>query len=747
MQAVAEWKDIKGDVKKEIDGFLKGQLDSGAVDENIYNKAMSDVGVYANLTRWMESPDIDRVSPNCKQGILKALADNRWSDINECFFTEVEFGTGGIRGRVVITDEELEMLRDDGIQAPFLRGPNTINDVVLLQKSAAVAKFGKSKGFNELVIGYDSRIRGAEFARIIAELFIEYGFKVYLFDSVVPYPEVTFAIPTLKADMGILLSASHNDRRYNGYKLSCGNGSQFSVQERRQLLTDYIAKTGFDEIKRADLNKATQDQLEFLGGDTRRDDTNYYSFKGNPINMHQQHFEQIRSFLLDEKLLASQADQLHIGYCAYNGAGRDAVPRLIKSLNIKELDIISSMQPVNGMFPAFDDLKSPTGKKVYQQPDPGDKMAAATAVAEFIKEYGEKKFAGLQALIGTDPDADRVGVVVPVPESHREIYGGENHVLLDADTAWSILLWYRMQKLQEKGEKFDRYNIVQSHTTTDVIPLLATKYGIPWVKTWVGFAQLAAAVERIWNGEKMTPEIYWTIYKTNNLSKDSTFNFAALEQSNGFSILGGKPDNDMSMGREGHVRDKDGIFAAILFLEVLAYASDIGKPVLELVDEKLYLDPDIGLIRTGYRASPVYGQYEGIEGRSQKMRVIHKAEELMEKVKNNRAVEIAGMEVSGYEVYKTGKYDVQHGYTEGFNPDDPGTFRFPDEGIRLFFGNDFNHCTIRPSGTSQSLRFHVQLRNTDVTASTLKNERIKMEEKIQDIFESLGEHLNVDWNE
>ncbi len=747
MQAIAEWKEIKGDVKKEIDSFLKAQLDSGAVDENIYNKAVSDVGVFANLSKWMDSADIDRISPNCKPGILKAIADNRWSDINECFFTDVEFGTGGIRGRVVITDEELEMLRDDGIHAPFLRGPNTINDVVLLQKSAAVARFGKSKGFNELVIGYDSRIRGADFARIIAELFIEYGFKVYLFDSVVPYPEVTFAIPTLKADMGILLSASHNDRRYNGYKLSCGNGSQFSVQERRQLLTEFIAKTGFNEIKQADLGKAGKDKLEFLGGADRRDDTNYFGFTGKPFNMHQKHFEQIRSFLLDEPMLESQADKLHLGYCAYNGAGRDAVPRLIKSLKIEKLDVISSMQPVNGMFPAFDDLKSPKGKKVYQQPDPGDKMAARTAVAEYIKEYGEQAFADLQALIGTDPDADRVGVVVPVPESHRDIYDGKNHVLLDADTAWSILLWYRMEKMKEQGKDFGRYNIVQSHTTTDVMPLLAEKYGIAWVKTWVGFAQLAAAVERMWNGEEVSPEIYWTIYATKNLSDKATFNFAALEQSNGFSILGGKPENSMSMGREGHVRDKDGVFAAILFLEVLAYAAKVGKPVLELVDEKLYLDPDIGLIRTGYRASPVYGQYEGIEGRSQKMKVIHKAEELLEKVKKGDKVTIAGLDVTKYEVYKTGKYDVQHGYTEGFNADDPTTFRFPDEGIRLFFGDDFNHCIIRPSGTSQSLRFHVQLRNANVTAANLKQERIKMEAKIEEVFESLGEHLNVDWDE
>ncbi len=741
------WQSIKGDVEREISGFLKAQFDSGTVDQLIYEKAISDVGVFANLNRWMESPDIDRISPNAKRGILSALFANRWPDINECFFTEVEFGTGGIRGRAVISDWELELLRDEGIAAPFLRGPNTINDVVLLQKSAAIAKFANMRGFKSLVIGFDSRIRGRDFAKIIAELFIDYGLKVYLFDDVVPYPEVTFAIPTMHADMGILLSASHNDRRYNGYKLSCGNGSQFSVAERRMILNDYIAKTGFDEIRRADLATANGDQLVFLGGAKRVKDINYYSYVGEPVNIHKQHEKQIASFLLDKKLLKKEAKKIHLGYCAYNGAGRDAVPRLIKSLDIKKLDCISSMQPVDGMFPAFDDLKSPKGKKVYQQPDPGDKFAALKAVSEFVKEYGKDQFGKLDALIGTDPDADRVGVVVPVPKSQRPIYNGEDNVLLDADTAWAILLWYRMEKMKHAKSDFSKFFLVQSHTTTDVITLLCEKYGIAWIKTWVGFAQLSTAVQRTWDGDPITKDIYWTIYDYKGLTPSSTFNLAALEQSNGFSILGGKPKDAMSMGADGHVRDKDGIFAAILFLEVLAYAKTQKKSILDLVNEKLYLDPSIGLIRTGYRPAPVFGQYEGIEGRSTKMKVIHKAEEMMDRIKNGGKVKFAGLTSSKFEVYKTGKYDVQHGYTKGFNQDDPSTFGFPDEGIRFFFGDYYSHLTIRPSGTSQSLRFHIQLRDKTVKKGDLLKKRIAMEKKITAIFEDVGKQLNVDWDE
>jgi phosphoglucomutase len=747
MNQTKTWSDIKADVRAELEAHFEAQVKDGKIDQRIYDKMTSEQGVVANLSRWMESPDIDRISPSARRGILAAIVDKRWDDVSEAFYDELAFGTGGIRGRTAITDWELEILRDQGIQAPILRGPNTINDVVLLQKSAGVAKFANSKGFKSLVIGYDTRIRGREFAASIAGLFIAYGIKVYMFDEPVPYPELCFAIPTLKADMGILLSASHNDRRYNGYKLTSGNGSQFSVNERRQLLEDFIFKTGFAEVKRTDLDDADPDQLVFLGGEDRLTGVEYYGFRGKPINMHREHFEHIRKFILDEDLLRSQADSMHLAFSAYHGAGRKVVPRLVESFGIEQLDIVAALQEADGMFPAFDDLKTPKGKKVYQQPDPGDHLAAEKAVTEYIEQYGKERLMDIDVMIGTDPDADRMAAVVPVPEERREIYDGRETILMDADTAWSILLWYRMEKLKAAGEDMSKYFLVQSHTTTDVMPLLAEKYGVGWIKTWVGFAQIAAAVQRVWEGEEISPDIYWTIYKSHGITDKSSYNFAALEQSNGFSILGAKPPDDHSMGTNGHVRDKDGVFAAVLFLEVLAYARKSGHSLLDLIDEKLYLDSGIGLIRTGYRPAPVYGQYEGLEGLSRKMSVIHKAEDLMAAADKGDKVTFGGIQASRCEVYKTGKYDKAHGYVEGFDPNDPSTFRFPDEGIRFFLGSDFNHLTIRPSGTSQSLRFHTQLRDTDVNADNLKAKRIEIEKRLDAIYDDIGKLMGVDWEE
>lgn len=750
------WFELKKDVREGVTQYLE----TANLDDLIRQKSLSESGVFTNLSKWMENKDIDRLSPNAKKGILDAIASgNRWPDLAEVFYTDIEFGTGGIRGRAVIRDEELEMLREEGIQAPFLRGPNTINDIVVARISAAIAQFGRDRGFRKLVVGYDSRIRGKDFAHLVASVFLLCGFTVYLFDDVVPYPEVTFAIPHIRADMGILISASHNDRRYNGYKLSCANGSQFSIEDRAIILDQYIAKTGFDGIALLPLDSVNDDRLVFLGGGIRYPHLAYYKFQDDPLDIHSRHFSHVLDFVLDREGIRKLGDRIHVAYSAYNGAGGPTVKRLVDALGIINFDVIASMYKVDGMFPAFEDLRSPKGYKVYQQPDPGEPRAANIALRKYVEEYGTERTKRVDVLIGTDPDADRAGLTVRVPPDHKIIYDGRDYTLLDADTAWSLILWYRLRHWQRiTGLNRLHLNlancfIAQSHTTTDIMPLLAKKHGLGWVKTWVGFAQLATAVEKVWNGAltedySAAPNYtddFRTIYKYESISSKSVYNFAALEQSNGFSILGGKPKSPYDLGEFGHVRDKDGTFAAILFFDILAYTKKEGMSVLDLVDKYLYLDDDIGLIRTGYRAAPQYGQYEGLEGRSLKLEILKRSLDLIKQIP--RDVFIGNRKVTKAEVYKTGKYDIQHGHTSetGFDPLKRESYRFPDEGIRFYFENEFNHLTIRPSGTSQSLRFHVQLRNLNVDKFNLKTEHKKLDDEIKMMFEDIGQKVGVDW--
>jgi len=763
---------------------LTRHLSKARLDEQIRKKSLTDV--FANLCRWMEDASMDSISPRAKEGILAAIAARRWSDLSEAFYTDIEFGTGGIRGRAVIREDELGLLKDEGIQAPFLRGPNTINDIVFARISASIAKFGQDRNYKSIVIGYDSRIRGRDFAHLIASVFVAYDFTVYLFDDVVPYPEVTFAIPHLKASMGILISASHNDRRYNGYKLSCANGSQFSIEDRATILNDYVSKTGFDKIRMADLRTAGKDSLVFLGGGYRYPHLEYYAYEGKPVDVHSEHFSHVLDFVLDKKGIREpvagkqKTGGIHVAYSAYNGAGGPTMKRLVEALGIIKFDVIEKLYKVDGTFPAFADLKTKKGLPIYQQPDPGEARAAATAMREYKNEYGRVRLGpeGVDLLIGTDPDADRTGISVRVPPRQKEICKAkdrenglldrEEFTLLDADTAWSLIMWYRMENwekiegLRKLGLTLDDCFLVQSHTTTDIMPLLARKHGLGVVKTWVGFAQLATGAEKVWNGT-LKEHYFSSPNKTSDFksiyafdepwfeerSTRRLYNFAALEQSNGFSILGAKPPSPVDLGEYGHVRDKDGTFAAILFLDVLAYAKKNKMDILELADRKLYLDPAVGLIRTGYRAAPQYGQYEGLEGRSKKLEILRKSSDLIRRFQSGKTVRIGRRAVTKAEEYKTGKYDIQHGHTReaGFDPARRETFTFPDEGIRFFFGDEFSHLTIRPSGTSQSLRFHVQLRDRKVTTGSLKTRRIAMEKEIQLMFASVGKLVGVDWDE
>ena len=178
-----------------VGAYLKGALDQGAITRGQYDGAIKCV--MPNLAAWMNDPNIDKLSPNLKGGVADAVAAARWEDLVNAYRKELSFGTGGIRGMMAFDRDSIIKMQQDGLDARILKGPNTMNNIVVLKVSAGVAQFGKSEGrnFDRIVIGYDSRVRGGDFARIIAELFLAYGYTVYLFDEPCPYPEVTFAIP------------------------------------------------------------------------------------------------------------------------------------------------------------------------------------------------------------------------------------------------------------------------------------------------------------------------------------------------------------------------------------------------------------------------------------------------------------------------------------------------------------------------------------------------------------------------
>jgi len=740
--------------RRGIEGFLDKSKESGQIDEGSYQEAKREVP--PKLRQWLvDDEEFVRVSPNVRSGILRAIEKEAWEDLVNTFRRDVKFGTGGIRGMMAFDYDSIETLKKDGLQAPILKGPNTINDIVLLRVSAGVAKFGKAQSppLEKVVIGYDSRVRGHDFAKIVAELFLHYGYTVYFFDEPCPYPEMTFAIPykEIKGDIGILISASHNDYRYNGYKLSCGNGSQFDPEERKKMYDDYISKATAADIRLLSFADAAPDKLIFLGGSEPLPDFDYLGREGRILNIHEAHCDHVKSFILTPDLAEVQqaaADPLRIAYCAYHGAGRRAVPRLLKETGFVDVRVITHnrLNELDGLFPEF---CHDAGKE--QQPDPGDERAAKKAVEGFQSQGDLGSFDEIDILIGTDPDADRCGVVVKVPADQRELYDGRDWTLLPADGMWALLLWYRFQreierhgKVEDAAKKF----IVLSHTTSDSIALLARKHGLGVIKTWVGFAALAAAVRDVWENQPVPKLTEGRESATDKFSHSfvcqyydiepgqRSINVAAMEQSNGFSILGGPPPDARSLGVGGHVRDKDGTLAALLVAEIAAWAKQQGTTIFELIDRHVWLDPQIGLFVNGYEPDPLDGEYPGIQGDQKKKAILRRALAYFQLALAGDLT-IAGQQVTSATVYRTGKYDK----------DNPPTldFQFPDEGIRFYLGSEFNHVTVRPSGTGNSLRFHTQLHDPNPgpdAASLLKSKRVLMRRNVE-ILDELRERLKA----
>ncbi len=720
-------------IENGVNSYLDAALTQEKIDRQSYDMAKKNTLAY--IKQWLTDENFLSISPNVRKGILQAVEDGKWEEIVNTFRKKMSFGTGGIRGFMAGDRESIKRLKEEGLDAPILKGPNTINNIVLLLTSAGVAQFGRDKGFSKIVIGYDSRVRGADFAKAIAELFLAYDFTVYLFDEACPFPEVTFAIPHVKADMGILLSASHNDYRYNGYKLCSGNGSQFDPEERTDMYNNYIVKVTSEAIKLMPLEKAPKGRVVFLGGDKKLDGVNYYGHD-ELVDIHGAHREHIKKFLLQSP---DSEKNLNIAFCPYHGAGRIAVPRLLSDIGFKNISTTheNGLNDLNGLFPSFNNDPG-----MEQQPDPGDRRAAKIAVDAFIKEYGQEAWKNVDILIGTDPDADRCGVTVKVPAEQREVYGGD-YALLPADEVWALLLWYRMKldKTMDRSKAF----IVYSHTTTDALLLLAKKHGIGVIRTWVGFASLSASVRDAWNGVliegleegKKDPDDLLTdmvVLDSHDMDKNRNYNLGACEQSNGFSLLGYPPKDKGSFGEKGHVRDKDGTFASILVAEIAQWAKDQNSGILELIDKHIYLDPDIGLFYNHYEPDPIDGEYPGIEGDRMKKAILRRALGYFQIAKAG-GLEIGGMPVSDSIMYRTGKYD--HVYPP--TPD----WVFPDEGVRFYFGDKLNHLTVRPSGTGNALRLHIQLHSFNVNESNIVARKKELRAKARKIADHIRELLGA----
>jgi phosphomannomutase len=677
--------------KQGISYYLSRQVKAGIISQSAFDSSRKAI---PSIEKWLTDPNIHRLSPNTRTGIVDAIINKRWGELVDAHYTEMDFGTAGIRGKAVNRPQDLERLFQEGIGIPLLKGPNWISDLVIARVTQGVMNWMSGNSMSSIAIGYDSRAGGKQFAELVARIAIANGKKVFLFDKPSPFPSLTYGttLEEIRADIGILVSASHNGAGDNGYKVILKDGSQFDTPTRNAAMA-IIQKTDFADVKLSDsLAEAKEGKLIWLGAEKPVKGHDYYGRVHTLIDVDTQHIEGMRSHIVDQNMLDAHVGELRVGYSAYNGAGNLIGPKTMLAFGVKRGNFfpISNLQEVDGRFPLFAVKKD--GKTIWQQPDPGGPFGADKAVEALIAEHGPEVFGKLDFQFGLDPDADRAGFIVPLPKRYQAAFGSDRY-LIPANLHWATLLDYRLGALARvNGGKIPnremRYVMI-SHATSPWIAEVAEYHGISMkgllADTKGNLLNVPFNRERFWVGMNNAAEI------AKRLRKDGYENEMVAEESNGVSKSGGPVAPGELLGRNGWVLDKDGLWAGATTLELFAFLKSQGTFYLDQVAD---IAKRLGsYMATANQALPSGSPWVGPSGTERKVALLKQAEAWANAHLAGQEVIIGGKKVREVAFYRTGKYDKEL-YPSA-----------PDQGVHFWFADGSSFIN-RPSGTANQLRYY-----------------------------------------
>lgn len=437
---------------------------------------------------WLADPAIDEAT---KEELRTIAGDER--EVTDRFYRELEFGTGGLRGVMGA-------------------GSNRMNAYTVGKATQGLANWLKSRSDQpSIVIAHDSRNRSDEFALTAAEVLAGSGVKTYLWPSLRPTPQLSFAVRTLGCGAGIVITASHNPPEYNGYKVYGADGCQLVPAEAEQVIGQIQQVEGFAEVKRMPRAEAEQAGLIVWLGD--RED--------------QAFADAVTAQSLRPELLKSGAgDALSIVYTPLHGTGNVPVRQVLAQAGFGHVFVVPEQEQPDGSFPTV------------KSPNPEERDAFALAI-----ELGKRHEADL--IIGTDPDADRMGAVVKNDK-------GE-YIVLTGNQSGALMVHYLLSSLKEAGRLPADGVVVKTIVTSEMGADIARSYGADVVNTLTGFKYI---------GEKMTQ------YER---SGEAAFLFG-YEESYGY--LTGT-----------YARDKDAVVASLLIAEAAAYYKSLGKTLYDVLLE------------------------------------------------------------------------------------------------------------------------------------------------------------------
>ena len=702
LNPILEFENLKNHIEKNIlviveKEFIKNFSNVNKEHSEEIQKIVEKI--LNNLKNWMN----DEIPEKYKKYVITAIKKEKWDDIIEAFKEELTFGTSGIRGKLVVSLNEdqayndLQNLNIVGFNSEILRGTNSINEITIMKNIFGLIKYMQKENYSKVVIGFDSRVCSNLFSRLIADMFVKNHFFVVLFDESNSLPELSFAVTHFNADFGIEITASHNDKRYNGYKLITKLGSPPPSSLREKITKEIFnnsKNTPYNILNNFERNIENYNS-EYILIIKNKDNNNEQNYSREKLN--QMYLKQIIDLISNTEIIQEQSSKINFGYSALHGTGYNSTLGLCEKMNIKNVKYISNMILPNSLFPSF---------SVKQILDPSDMNTANVIVKLFRKEFGSDKFNEMDFLCYTDPDADRLGIIIPTTEHEQSIYGSWK--LLKANDVWTLFLWYMLEIVSKKTNsifsKLDKSFIVKSFVTSDSLLYICKKYGIECIESKVGFSDITSIVLEKW--------------------KNNQTNIGMFEESCGFG-LAGNPTNRY------HILEKDGIMSLALFIEIIAYAKSQNTSIQNILNT-IYQDPEIGFFVTDRKELPEKDVFEGINGELILQKILKNVEKIskmcVKQIDLNKPMIISDLPITKVTKFSTGRYD------------DRFWKNFPDEGIRFTLDSPTNHITIRASGTEPKIRIFVQYRAYDINKNNLLERKMFLEQfvkKLSDDIENL----------
>lgn len=353
---------------------------------------------------------------------LKSI-ENDTPAIRDRFYRDLEFGTGGLRGVIGA-------------------GTNRLNIYTIRRATQGLANYVKQEyNGGSVAISYDSRIKSDVFAKAAAEVLSANGIKVYIYKELMPTPMLSFAVRNLGCQAGIMVTASHNPAKYNGYKAYGNDGCQITLKGAEIILSEINSLDMFKDVKTSDFNT----ELE----------------KGNIEYISQEvidsYYECVLAEGINTDLCASSG--LKVVYTPLNGTGNKPVRTILKKIGITDVSIVEEQENPDGNFPTC--------------PYPNPEIREALELG--LKKCKEVK---PDLLLATDPDCDRVGIAVP---------DGDNYVLFSGNEVGALLFEYICKQRIAKGTMPENPIVVKTIVTTNIINAIAKDYGVEVIDVLTGF--------------------------------------------------------------------------------------------------------------------------------------------------------------------------------------------------------------------------------------------------------------------